>query len=374
MTKKVAVALSGGVDSSVSAYLLKKKGYYVIALFMYNWYNKDCMWEDMRYAMLISNKLNIPFYVLDLRKEYMKLVVNYMINGYKKGITPNPDIICNEKIKFGLFLNKALKLDVDYIATGHYVIKKKIIKNNKIIYSLFTGKDKKKDQSYFLCRINQYQLSKSLFPLGNFTKKEVRKIAFKLNFYNYNKKDSQGLCFIGKINLINFLKKKIKNNIGDIIYISSKKKNKKNNYNNVEYDKIYKSKKIGKHLGYYYFTIGQRKHLNISGQKHPLYLLNKHIKKNILYVSKKKHIELYKKVIFIKQETIHWIRNLFKNSKDKLIVMCKIRYNVKKQKALLYYLNTGILVKFYKNQYAVTPGQFIVWYFKNELIGSGIIN
>ncbi|WP_318165809.1 hypothetical protein [Candidatus Shikimatogenerans bostrichidophilus] len=191
--KKVVIALSGGVDSSVSAYLLKKMGYEVIGIFMYNWSNNNCMWEDIRDAMLISNKLKIPFYVFDLRKEYRKGVINYMYEGYKKGITPNPDIICNEKIKFGIFLKKALKLKVDYIATGHYVRKKKIYNKKKIIYCLLSGKDKKKDQSYFLCRLNQYQLSKSLFPLGNLTKKEVRKLALKLKFYNAYKKDKENI-------------------------------------------------------------------------------------------------------------------------------------------------------------------------------------
>ncbi|MDH3004450.1 MAG: tRNA 2-thiouridine(34) synthase MnmA, partial [Candidatus Shikimatogenerans sp. JK-2022] len=335
--------------------LLKKKGYDVIGIYMYNWENKNCMWEDIRYAMLISNKLKIPFYVLDLRKEYKNKVVDYMINGYKKGITPNPDIICNLKIKFGIFLKKALKLNVDYIATGHYVKKKKSIKNNKSIYSIYIGKDKIKDQSYFLCRLNQYQLSKSLFPLANYTKSQVRKLAFKLKFYNYNKKDSQGLCFIGKINLINFLEKKIPNKIGSIVYISSKKK-----------------VKIGNHIGSYYYTIGQRKHLNISGQKYPLYLLNKNIKKNIIYVSKKNYKKLYKRIIFIKYETIHWIINIFKGKK--IIVMSKIRYNIYYSKALLYKKKHGLLVKFFRKQYAITPGQFIVWYLNNELIGSGIIN
>ncbi|WGH25043.1 MAG: tRNA 2-thiouridine(34) synthase MnmA [Candidatus Shikimatogenerans bostrichidophilus] len=352
MPKNVAVALSGGVDSSVSAYLLKKKGYNVIGFYMYNWNNKDCMWEDIRDAMLISVKLNIPFYVLDFRKKYKVKVINYMVNGYKKGLTPNPDIICNKEIKFGIFLKKTLELNVDYIATGHYA---KIIKDKRYnYYRLFEGNDKIKDQSYFLCRLNQYQLSKSLFPLGNLTKKKVRKIALKLNFYNANKKDSQGLCFVGKINLVNFLKKRIKTKLGDIIYID----------NNNKY------KKIGTHLGSYYFTIGQRKHLNVSGQKCPLYLLKKNIKQNIIYVSKKNHIDLYKKTIFIKKNTIHWI---VKPKKNELIVMSKIRYNITKQKALLKIKKEGVLVKFYKNQFAITPGQFIVWYFNNELIGSGII-
>ncbi|MDH3004909.1 MAG: tRNA 2-thiouridine(34) synthase MnmA [Candidatus Shikimatogenerans sp. JK-2022] len=361
--KKVAVALSGGVDSSVAAYLLKKKGYKVIGIFMYNWKDNSCIWEDIRYAMLISNKLNIPFYVLDLRKEYKIEVINYMINGYKQGITPNPDIICNEKIKFGIFLKKALDLNFDYIATGHYVRKKKKKIKEKVFYSLLTGKDKKKDQSYFLCRINKFQLYKSLFPLGNLTKKEVRKIALKLNFYNAKKKDSQGLCFLGKINILNFLKKKIKPKKGKIIYISYKKKIKKK----------YKCKEIGTHLGHYYFTIGQRKHLNISGKKSPLYLFKKDIKKNILYVCKKGHKKLYKNYIFIRKKTIHWINYNYYKKIKKLKVMCKIRYNVKMQKASLYFLDNGILVKFNNCQYAVTPGQFIVWYYKNELIGSGII-
>ncbi|WGH26135.1 MAG: tRNA 2-thiouridine(34) synthase MnmA [Candidatus Shikimatogenerans bostrichidophilus] len=370
---KVAIAMSGGIDSSVSAYLLKKKGYYVIGIFMYNWSNDDCLWEDIRYAMLIANKLDIPFYILDLRKEYYNNVINYMFNGYKKGITPNPDIICNEKIKFGIFLKKSLQLNVDYIATGHYVRKKVIFINKKKFFCLFTGIDLKKDQSYFLCRINQYQLSKSLFPLGNLTKKKVRKIALKLNFYNKYKKESQGLCFVGKVNLINFLQKKLKKKIGDTYYISSKKriniKKKKNN----KYENIYYSKKIAKHLGYYYFTIGQRKHLNINGNKYPLFLFYKNVKKNILYVCKKNHIELYKKSLFIKKDTIHWFRKDLINNKFKIKVMCKIRYNTNMVKALLYILDLGILVKFYKSQFAVTPGQFIVWYINDELIGSGII-
>ncbi|WGH27163.1 MAG: tRNA 2-thiouridine(34) synthase MnmA [Candidatus Shikimatogenerans bostrichidophilus] len=368
---KVALALSGGIDSSVSAFLLKKMGYYVIGIFMYNWSNNNCIWEDIRYAMLICNKLKIPFYIFDFRKEYYKKVINYMFDGYKKGITPNPDIICNEKIKFGIFLKKALELNVDYIATGHYVRKKVILKNNKKIFCLLTGKDINKDQSYFLCRINQYQLSKCLFPLGNLTKKKVRKIALKLNFYNAYKKDSQGLCFIGKVNIIDFLKKKIKKKIGNIYYISKKKKKNKNI--ECEYEKIYYSKIIGKHFGSYYFTIGQRKHLNIKGYKYPLFLFNKNIKKNILYVCKKNHIELYKKFLFIKNSTIHWIRKDIIKNKIKIKVNCKIRYNVNKVKALLNIFNIGIFVKFYKYQLAVTPGQFIVWYINNELIGSGII-
>ncbi|WGH25780.1 MAG: tRNA 2-thiouridine(34) synthase MnmA [Candidatus Shikimatogenerans bostrichidophilus] len=372
--KKVAIALSGGVDSSVSAYLLKEMGYEVIGIFMYNWTNNNCMWEDIRYAMLIANKLNIPFYVLDLRKEYMKEVINYMFDGYKNGITPNPDIICNEKIKFGIFLKKALYLNVDYISTGHYVRKKIIVNNKKKIFCLLSGIDIKKDQSYFLCRINQFQLCKSLFPLGNLTKKEVRKIALKLNFYNSYKKDSQGLCFVGKVNIINFLRKKIKDKIGDIIYVSSKKKNNNINNKKIEYEKIYNYKKIGKHIGYYYFTIGQRRHLNISGHKYPLFLFNKDINRNILYVCKKNHIELYKKKLFVRENTIHWIRKdlIIKNGKIK--VMCKIRYNVNMAKALLHFLKLGVLVEFYKRQFAVTPGQFIVWYIKCEVIGSGIID
>ncbi|WOX79287.1 tRNA 2-thiouridine(34) synthase MnmA [Candidatus Shikimatogenerans bostrichidophilus] len=375
--KKVVIALSGGVDSSVSAYLLKKKGYEVIGIFMYNWSNNNCMWEDIRDAMLISNKLKIPFYVLDLRKEYRKGVINYMYEGYKKGITPNPDIICNEKIKFGVFLKKALKLKVDYIATGHYVRKKEINKEKK--YCILSGKDEIKDQSYFLCRLNQYQLSKSLFPLGNMTKKEVRELAIKLKFYNAYKKDSQGLCFVGKIKLIKFLQKKIKQKIGDIYYIySKKKKNIKNIKNENEYENIYNYKIIGKHYGNYYFTIGQRKHLNIKGYKYPLFLFYKNKNRNILYVCKKNHKELYKKFIFIKKNTIHWIRkkyilNLIKKKKGKIKVMCKIRYNQKMEKASLLFNNLGVLVKFDKNQFAVTPGQFIVWYINKELIGSGII-
>ena len=214
MKKTVVVGLSGGVDSSVAAYLLKKE-FKVIGLFMKNWHDEsvtlsnDCPWlEDSYDAMLVAEKLNIPFQTIDLSEIYKKKIIDYMFSEYKKGRTPNPDILCNREIKFEIFLNVATSLGADFIATGHYCIKKEISKSNGSLFRLIKGKDNEKDQSYFLCQLNQKQLSKSLFPLGGFLKSEIRQIAKKLNLVTAEKKDSQGLCFIGKISLTDFLKQK----------------------------------------------------------------------------------------------------------------------------------------------------------------------
>lgn len=223
--KRVVVGLSGGVDSSVAALLLKKQGYEVIGLFMHNWDDSvfnQCTWkEDSIDALLVAKDLNIPFQVVEMKKEYEESIINYMFDGYRSGKTPNPDILCNREIKFNVFLKKSIDLGADFIATGHYVNKKKIIKNNKIIYRLLVGKDSNKDQSYFLCQLTQYQLKKSLFPLGSLTKNQVRKIAEKNGLCNAYKKDSQGLCFVGKIQLSRFLQKKIFPKKGEIVMIDS---------------------------------------------------------------------------------------------------------------------------------------------------------
>lgn len=400
MKKKIVViALSGGVDSSVAAFLLKKKGYKIIGLFMKNWNDPHvtlkgkCSWEeDSIDAMLVAQQIKIPFQIIDLSKYYKKYVLNYMFEGYKSGKTPNPDIICNRYIKFDIFLKKAFALKANYIATGHYVKKDFLYINGKKIYRLLISKDSIKDQSYFLCQLNQKQISKSIFPLGMFTKTEVRNIAIKAGLITANKKDSQGLCFIGKIKLINFLKKKLFPKRGKIIKISHKSfiysfyKKKKYilNFLNeknisfllkpISYKEKY-GKLIGYHPGYYYFTIGQRKGLKIGGYKKPLYIIDIDNKKNIIYTGVgKNHPGLYKKGFFIKNQKLHWIRkDMYLKNKEKMKVKCKIRYGQSLQKAFLYKIDIGLYIIFQTPQFAVTKGQFVVWYVNNELIGSGEI-
>ncbi|ALA22720.1 MAG: tRNA (5-methylaminomethyl-2-thiouridylate)-methyltransferase [Candidatus Karelsulcia muelleri] len=359
--KRVIVGMSGGVDSSVAALLLKKQGYEVIGIYLKysNIYNK-CTWrEDSIDAMLVSQTLKIPFYIIDISKIYKKKIIKYIYKEYRKGFTPNPDILCNSKIKFKIFLEKLIDLKSDFIATGHYVIKKEIFENGKIYYQIKSGIDQNKDQSYFLCKLNQNQIKKSLFPLGNLTKKEVRQIARKYHLINAKKKDSQGICFIGKIKLFNFLKLKLKKKEGSIIEINQNSENYKN------------GKIIGKHIGAHFFTKGQRKGLKIGGYKFPLFVIEKDIKNNILYVGMgKNHPGLYTKVVLIKKKNINPKINhdFFKKE-----VKCRIRYRQKLQKATLYKKKNKIYVEFEIPQLAVNAGQFIVWYINNEVIGYGII-
>ncbi|ASS46874.1 tRNA 2-thiouridine(34) synthase MnmA [Candidatus Karelsulcia muelleri] len=377
--KRVIVGISGGVDSSVAALLLKKQGYDVIGIFMkyYNFDNK-CPWrEDSIDAMLVSQSLKIPFYIIDITKNYKNLIIDYLYKEYKKGYTPNPDIICNSKIKFKFFLEKSIFLKSDFIATGHYVRKKEINENGKISYKIISGIDSNKDQSYFLCKLNKVQIKKSIFPLGVLNKKEVREIANKYNLINANKKDSQGICFIGKIKFFNFLKKKLAEKKGIIIEINKnshifKYKQKKLFYQKIEYKKEY-GQIIGHHIGAHYFTKGQRKGLKIGGSKYPLFVIEKDITKNILYVGMgKNHPGLYTKVICIKKYNIHWINK--KKIKTKIEVECRIRYRQNFKKATLYKKNHDLYVEFEIPQLAVNGGQFIVWYINNEVIGSGLIS
>lgn len=389
MKKRIIVGLSGGVDSSVAAFLLKKQNYDVIGVFMRNWNDYKCSWVvDSNDAMLVAEKLNIPFQIIDFSDKYKKHIINYMYYEYSVGHTPNPDVICNKKIKFDLFLKAAQSLGADYIATGHYVIKDSFLKNGSIIYRLISGIDKNKDQSYFLCQLNQYQLSKALFPLGKFTKEKVRKIAFDLGLVTANKKDSQGLCFVGKICIKEFLKDKIplkKGKIVEILYNSPLYK-KENIYNKKEEDYLFllaKSKTyqetdgkvIGIHDGAFFLTKGQRKGIKIGGYKQPIFVIEKDIIKNIIYVGMgKNHPGLYKQVLFIKEDELHWIRkDLSLSNGNKMNVYCRIRYKQFLQKALLYKVYNGLYIKFENYQHSITEGQFAVWYIKNEMIGSGII-
>ena len=394
MSKKVIVALSGGVDSSVAALILKKQGYHVIGIFMKNWYDEsvtisnECPWlEDSNDALIISEKLGIPFQVIDLSKEYKKRIVDYMFREYKEGRTPNPDILCNKEIKFDIFLSKAESLGADYIATGHYCRKKESKKGNKKIYKLIEGKDNTKDQSYFLCQLNQIQLSKVLFPIGDLKKTDVRKIAKENGLITANKKDSQGLCFVGKIKLPEFLQQKLKIKRGKIIKVSPDEKIFKKALKDVK-DENYLMKSvqkykysessgemIGYHDGAHFFTIGQRKGLQVGGFKKPLFVIEKDVKKNIIYVGEgENHPGLYRQGLLIKSNDINWLRPDLKinlNSSEK--ILARIRYRQTLKPAQIFRRKEGIYLVFNKKQKSISSGQFAAWYKEKELIGSGII-
>ncbi|MBB77730.1 MAG: tRNA 2-thiouridine(34) synthase MnmA [Crocinitomicaceae bacterium] len=389
--KRVVVGLSGGVDSSVTALLLKEKGYDVIGMFMRNWHDEtvtisdDCPWiDDSNDALLISQKLDIPFQVIDLSKEYKSRIIDYMFNEYEKGRTPNPDILCNREIKFDVFLNEALKIGADFIATGHYC--QKTI-NTDGSYGLLAGKDSNKDQSYFLCQLNQEQLSKAIFPLGEMLKSEVRKIALKANLHNANKKDSQGLCFVGKISLPTFLQQKLKPIKGDIIEIPSdlieyqKYNSIKKTEENIELlaSPFHYTPEMGKvianHQGIHYYTIGQRKGLHIGGRPKPSFVIGIDVDLNIIYTGQtKEHPGLNKFALKIETETVHFISNKYDiNNINGLSCLVRIRYRQPLEKAKIFKKNNGLYILFSKKQRGITPGQFAAFYIENELIGSGVI-
>ena len=393
MKKRVIVGLSGGVDSSVAAYLLKKEGYEVIGLFMKNWHDEsvtlsnECPWlEDSNDAMLVAEKIGIPFQTIDLSKEYKKRIVDYMFDEYSKGRTPNPDILCNREIKFDVFLKIALSLGAELVATGHYCQKDSFqMKSGEKIYQLIQGKDKNKDQSYFLCQLNQKQLEKIIFPIGHLNKSEVRSIASKQKLTTAKKKDSQGLCFIGKVSLPEFLQQKLKPKRGKIIKISNRHSNFKMSKIKkealVETAKKYKynandGEFIGEHNGAHFFTIGQRKGLSLGGFKEPLFVIDTDIRKNIIYVGEgKSHPGLYRKALKVSKNEIHWIRNdLQLSTGEKLEISARIRYRQSLQKAILYQTENEMLVSFENPQSAITSGQFVAWYHKKELLGSGVIS
>ena len=394
--KKVVIALSGGVDSSVAAYLLKKQGHHVIGLFMKNWHDesvtisKECPWlDDSNDAMIVAQNLKIPFQTVDLSKEYNTRIIQYMFREYKHGRTPNPDILCNREIKFDIFMKIALDLGADFVATGHYSRINREKKEKIIIHKLISGVDKSKDQSYFLCQLNQKQLSRILFPIGNLKKTDVRKIANDIGLVNAEKKDSQGLCFVGKVKLPDFLMQKLKPKEGLIIEIDSSSdlyKKKSDNsltikeklikgIRNINY-KIGDGREAGKHNGAFYFTIGQRKGLRIGGSKKPLFVLQTDVENNIVYVGMgKDHPGLYRDALLVDSNEEHWIREDLKLSyKESMIIMARIRYRQPLQKARLFKYKEGIYVLFDKPQSSITKGQFVAWYIENELIGSGVIS
>jgi tRNA-specific 2-thiouridylase len=400
--KRVVVGLSGGVDSSVAAYLLKEQGYEVIGLFMKNWHDdsvtisNECPWlDDSNDAMLVAEKLGIPFQTVDLSVEYKERIVDYMFNEYERGRTPNPDVLCNREIKFDVFLKLALELGADYVATGHYCrkgISTSLNNQNgkeEEIYQLLAGKDNNKDQSYFLCQLSQDQLAKTLFPIGELTKPEVRGIATKLDLVTAEKKDSQGLCFIGKVRLPDFLQQQLKPKEGVIVEIPSdqeKYQQETPTFNSKEDELAFLSKNIayqiedgnvvGKHQGAHYFTKGQRKGLAVGGTVEPLFVIDTDVEENVIYTGQgKSHPGLYKKALFVNNDEVHWVReDLTLKEGETMQVNARIRYRQPLQKATLFKASSGLYVAFDEPQSAITEGQFVAWYIEDELIGSGVIS
>ena len=395
--KKVVVGLSGGVDSSVAAYLLQEQGYEVIGLFMKNWHDdsvtisEECPWlEDSNDALIVAERLGIPFQTIDLSVEYKERIVDYMFDEYEKGRTPNPDVLCNREIKFDVFLKIALQLGADYVATGHYCRKGTLQNvNGSETHRLLAGEDGNKDQSYFLCQLSQEQLSRTLFPIGELTKPEVRQIAADKGLITAGKKDSQGLCFIGKVRLPDFLQQKLKPKKGVIVEVPSDV----SQYNRshpafatLQEELAYRSEKpiyhiedgkvVGEHQGAHYFTKGQRKGLDVGGTKEPLFVIETDVIENVIYTGQgKSHPGLYRNTLFVSNEELHWVRpDLALQLDGKMHVMARIRYRQPLQKATLYKVDAGLYVDFEEKQSAITEGQFVAWYLADELIGSGVIS
>lgn len=501
-SKKICIGLSGGVDSSVAALLLKQAGYDVFALFMQNWHDAsttlhgDCEWEEDRFvAEMVARKIGIPFYFVDLSREYRKRVVDYMFDEYSKGRTPNPDVLCNREIKFDAFLKAARSLGADMVATGHYCRKEQVLDadgtpvygdDGQPVYRLLAGTDPNKDQSYFLCQLTQEQLSQALFPIGDIEKPEVRRIAHEADLPSADKKDSQGICFVGKVDLPTFLQQQLKPCEGDVVevydayytengqynyikgilswlagkecnlitdYISDERsaaaakpevtrteetaeaslkvndpvreRSVKGNPENeggcscgspwdaeklaalddgqllrlsrpVEYDirfetETYRSGKkhikktryrenpygkiVGKHDGAQFYTIGQRKGLNIGGHKDSVFVIATDIQKNIIYVGEgHTHKGLSRSCLRIAPEEIHWIRtDLAMQVGETRRYRVRIRYRQPLQDATLIMRSNGLYILFDNPQRGITPGQFAVWYDNDEMIGSGVI-
>jgi tRNA-specific 2-thiouridylase len=389
---RVVVGLSGGVDSSVAAYLLKEQGHDLIALFMVNWHERvgavtsACTWEeDALIAKMVAKKLDIPFHIVDLSKDYKKRVVDYMFAEYQAGRTPNPDVLCNREIKFDTFMDEAMKFDADFVATGHYCRKSEVDVNGTTVHRLLAGKDPNKDQSYFLCQLNQEQLSKSMFPIGELLKPEVREIARKQKLPTAERKDSQGICFVGKVDLPTFLQQQLQPKEGNIIeipaqFIARKKllEVTEENYRKLCFPFPYKpwnGEIIGQHQGAHFYTIGQRKGLNIGGHKEPLFVLETDVKRNIVYVGEgQDHPGLHRKGLFVRKEDMHWIRpDLIMKEREKREFDIRIRYRQPLEKGTIHLKEDGAWFIFENEQRGITSGQFAAWYLDDELIGSGVI-
>ncbi len=460
---KICVGLSGGVDSSVAALLLKRQGYDVFAMFMQNWHDADatlhgdCEWEEDKFvAEMVARKIGIPFYFVDLSKQYRQRVVDYMFDEYEKGRTPNPDVLCNREIKFDAFLEVARKMGADMVATGHYCRKEEIPgPDGKPVYRILEGVDPGKDQSYFLCQLSQEQLSKALFPIGDLLKSEVRAIAKEADLPSADKKDSQGICFVGKVDLPTFLQQKLRSVEGDVVeiypafygsdrlyqeqcgivrgllkegfegplpmishYISEDKATPVDDLHPLSDEKIaslsdaqlltlstplsydsvrfetetYRSgrkhvrktryrenpfgKIVGRHEGAQFYTIGQRKGLNIGGHKDSIFVIATDIDRNIIYVGEgHSHPGLSRLCLRVAPDEIHWIRpDLAMKEGETRRSRVRIRYRQPLQDATLLCRKDGLFILFDQPQRGITPGQFAVWYAPDgEMTGSGVI-
>ena len=411
--KKIAVGLSGGVDSSVAALLLARAGYDVFALFMQNWHDVtgtlhgECEWEeDRKVAEMVARKIGIPFEFIDLSDTYRHRVVDYMFSEYSKGRTPNPDVLCNSEIKFDAFLKAARDLGADYVATGHYCRKDVTAgPDGKPVYRILAGADGNKDQSYFLCQLTQEQLSAALFPIGDIVKPEVRRLAREAGLPSAEKKDSQGICFVGKVDLPVFLQQKLASREGNVVEIF------RDFYDNIraEYPgytaatsepdaaditalgpsevralaRAYHyresdGRKIGTHIGAQYYTIGQRKGLNIGGHREPIFILDTSIVTNTIYVGEgHEHPGLMRKALKINADEVHWIRRDLRMAPGEVRrYLVRVRYRQPLQQAALHCLDDGMYIVFDQPQRGITPGQFAVWYAPGdlEMLGSGVIS
>ena len=397
MKKRVVVGLSGGVDSSVAAHLLVAQGYEVIGLFMKNWHDdsvvisRECPWlEDSNDALIVAQKLGIPFQTIDLSKEYKERIVDYMFHEYEQGRTPNPDVLCNREIKFDIFLKTALKLGADYVATGHYCRRTDSYDEaGNPTYHLLAGRDKNKDQSYFLCQLNQAQLSRAMFPIGELEKSEVRHIAREQGLITADKKDSQGLCFIGKVRLPEFLQQKLLPKPGRIIevpasallyeraLIATSAEEEEDIATLVapyEYEAEI-GKVVGQHNGAHYFTIGQRKGLGVGGTPLPLFVLATDTQENIVYVGQgDDHPGLYRPGLFIRTEETHWLREDLRLAVgESTRYRARIRYRQALEEVTLTQCSEGLYLLFDQPQKSIAAGQFAAWYHGEELVGSGVI-
>lgn len=424
MKKRVVVGLSGGVDSSVAAYLLKEQGYDVVGLFMRNWHDTtgtlegDCPWyDDQMFAELTAKRLDIPFHFIDLSDEYRRRVVDYMFAEYGRGRTPNPDVLCNREIKFDAFLQAALDLGADYVATGHYCCREDVTVAASTYHRLLAGSDPNKDQSYFLCQLTQEQLSRALFPIGHLLKPEVRRIAAEAGLATARRKDSQGICFVGKVDLPVFLQQQLKAREGDIVEIPADWSGyarpatgaeatltdagatladagaaenagasgaasgfpSQERLEALSAPHLYRPEdgtRQGRHRGAHFFTIGQRKGLQVGGKPEPLFVIATDVERNILYVGQgQRHPGLYRPALRILPEEMHWIRpDRALSPGESRRFSFRIRYRQPLQGGTLYVTDRGGYIVFDHPQRGVTAGQFAAWYDGEELVGSGVIH
>ena len=387
---RVVVGLSGGVDSSVAAYLLKQQGHEVIGLFMRNWHDTtgtlegDCPWyDDQVFAELVAKKLDIPFRFVDLSEEYRRRVVDYMFAEYSAGRTPNPDVLCNREIKFDVFLKEALKMGAEYVATGHYCRKQTVVENGQEVYKLLAGSDPNKDQSYFLCQLTQEQLRYALFPIGDLLKPGVRRIAEEQKLATAKRKDSQGICFVGKVDLPVFLQQQIaakQGNVHEILpswrgYAQQPAEDDLAALAEPRRYTVRDGKKVGTHNGAHFYTIGQRKGLGIGGRKESLFIIATDVKENVIYVGEgDSHPGLYRKALKLQSDALHWVNPAdAMQVGERRLYDVRIRYRQPLQRAELICREDGVYILFDKPQRGIAAGQFAAWYSGDELVGSGVI-